>query len=179
MWDAIGQALKVFFEKHLIPTVISIVSAIVLLLVLPSNYWMIAKIGKTLFLVLATGICFLLVKLIISIFGGIQNARYRTQNEARYQENMEKEAQEHLEEWLSFVDKLPPQDRDLIIQFINSGNKPIIQRGYRCYSHNSIYETNAIITMENHDGSKTIKLDERFFNTMKAIYEQRGSISHF
>ena len=28
MWNAVGEALKIFLEKHLIPTTISIVSAI-------------------------------------------------------------------------------------------------------------------------------------------------------
>lgn len=51
MWDAVGESLKVFFEKHLIPTVIAIVSAIIAVLMLPSDFWMIEKIGKTGFVV--------------------------------------------------------------------------------------------------------------------------------
>ena len=38
MWQSIGDAIKIFLEKHLIPTVIAVVSAIVALVVLPSDY---------------------------------------------------------------------------------------------------------------------------------------------
>lgn len=46
MPDSIGEALKIFLEKHLVPTVISVVAAIVALLVLPTDYWMIEKNRK-------------------------------------------------------------------------------------------------------------------------------------
>lgn len=62
MPDSIGEALKIFLEKHLVPTVISVVAAIVALLVLPTDYWMIEKIGKTLFFFLVAGVVFSLFK---------------------------------------------------------------------------------------------------------------------
>lgn len=49
MHDIICEALKIFLERHLVPTVISVVVAIVALLVLPADYWMIEKIGKIMF----------------------------------------------------------------------------------------------------------------------------------
>ncbi len=50
MWDVIGQVLNTFLEKYFIPTIISIVVAIISLLILPTDFWMITKIGKSLFL---------------------------------------------------------------------------------------------------------------------------------
>ena len=70
MWDAVGESLKVFFEKHLIPTVIAIVSAIIAVLMLPSDFWMIEKIGKTGFVVLVAGVVFIIIKILIHILKG-------------------------------------------------------------------------------------------------------------
>lgn len=82
---------------------------------------------------------------------------------------------------VSFVDKLPPEDRELIRQFLRTNNKPIVERRhvYRAYNPNSIHNTNAIVSTENSDGSRLVKLDDRFYRTVKQIYEDRGSISHF
>lgn len=181
MPDSIGEALKVFLEKHLVPTVISVVAAIVALLVLPADYWMIEKIGKTLFFFLVAGVVFLAIQLLMLAWKGIQNLKHRAYINKSYREIKARENQEGLEEWLSFADKLPPDDREMILQFIRTGNQPIVERRhvYRTYNPNSIHNTNALITTENSDGSRSMKLDDRFYRTMKQIYEERGSISHF
>ena len=53
MREKLIDSLNIFLEKHLIPTVISVVAAIVAILLLPNEYWMIQKIGKHLFFFLA------------------------------------------------------------------------------------------------------------------------------
>ena len=68
MWEAIGQAIKTFVEKHLIPTVISVVVAISSFLILPSDYWMIERVGKVPFALLIAGISFLTIQLLIFFF---------------------------------------------------------------------------------------------------------------
>ena len=178
MPDSIGEALKVFLEKHLVPTVISVVAAIVALLVLPTDYWMIEKIGKTLFFFLVAGVVFLAIQVFVLLWKGIQHLKHRAYISKEYKEMKVRENQE---EWLSFADKLSPDDRELIRQFIRTENQPIVERRhvYRAYNPNSIHETNAIVTTENSDGSRLVKLDDRFYRTMKQIYEDRGSISHF
>lgn len=181
MPDSIGEALKVFLEKHLVPTIISVVAAIVALLVLPADDWMIEKIGKTLFFSLVAGVVFLTIQFFVLLWKGIQHLKHRAYIFKEYKEMKVRENQENLEKWLSFVDKLSPDDREMIRQFIRTENQPIIEyrHFYRAYNPNSIYETNAIVTTENSDGSRLVKLDDRFYRTMKQIYEDRGSISHF
>ena len=181
MPDSIGEALKVFLEKHLVPTVISVVAAIVALLVLPADYWMIEKIGKFLFFFLIAGVVFLVIQLLMLVWKGIQSLKHRAYIKKSYKEMKVRENQEGLEEWLSFADKLPPEDRELIRQFLRTDNKPIVERRhvYRTYNPNSIHCTNAIVTTENSDGYRLVKLDDCFYRTMKQIYEDRGSISHF
>lgn len=65
MWNAIGEALKIFLEKHLIPTAISFVISIITLIKLPKDYWMIEKVGKTLFFILVLLISFLAIELVV------------------------------------------------------------------------------------------------------------------
>ena len=179
MWNAIGESLKVFFEKHLIPTVVSIVLAILMMLVLPNNYWMIEKIGKTWFLVLVAGIVFLTVQLLLAISKGIRHLCYRAELERQSREIDTKKNQEVVEKWLSFVDKLSPDDRAQLIKFIENGNEPEIEHGYVWHSSESLYNTNLVIKMKGHDGFTLIKLDDNAYQVLKAIYEKRGSISHF
>lgn len=181
MHDIIGEALKIFLERHLVPTVISAVAAIVALLVLPADYWMIEKIGKIMFFFLVAGVVFLTIQFFVLLRKGIQYLKHRAYISEEYKEMKIRENQEDLEEWLSFTDKLPSDDRELIRQFIRTENQPIVERRhvYRACNPNSIYETNEIVTTENSDGSRLVKLDDRFYRTMKQIYEDRGSISHF
>ena len=68
MWEAIGQAIKTFVEKHLIPTVISVVVAITSFLIFPPDYWMIERVGKVPFALLVAGITFLVIQLLIFFF---------------------------------------------------------------------------------------------------------------
>ena len=171
MWEKLVESLNIFLEKHLVPTVISIVTAISAILFLPNEYWMIQKIGKHLFFFLVAGIVFLAVQLIIAIGKGISHLRYKSYISTEYHKHKNNEALENLDAWLSYVDGLPPEDRQLIVKFIQTGNQPIMERGYRMYNPDSIHSSEYIIKTQNADGSKLIKLNDRFYQLMKAIYE--------
>ena len=179
MWNAVSGALKVFFEKHLIPTVISIVLAIVAFLLLPADSWVIAKLGKSWFLILAAGVVFLVTQTIIAMVKGVRHLLYKADLARQCRDIDRKKSQEAVEEWLSFVDKLSPDERALIIKFIENGNKPETEHGYVWHSHDSIHNTNLLIKMKGHDGFTLYKLDEKAYLALKTIYDQRGSISHF
>ena len=97
MWNAIGEAIKLFFEKHLIPTTISIVSAIAAYLVLPVNYWMVEKLGKVWFLIFATGVAFLTIQLLIAVAKCIRHLLYRANLTRENEELARKKNEEELE----------------------------------------------------------------------------------
>lgn len=181
MFDSVGDALKVFLEKHLMPTVISIVTAIIALLALPADYWMIEKIGKVLFFALIAGSVFIAIQFLVLLWKIIKHLKRNMSDSKEYKEMKKLEHQEALEKWLSFGDRLPPEDRELVRQFLRTENKPIVEKrgSYRIYRDNSIYNTNAIVTTANIDGDRLIKLDDNFYRVMKQIYKDRGSISHF
>lgn len=179
MWEAIGEALKIFLEKHFIPTIISTVMAIIALLLVPTDYWMIEKVGKKLFLLLVAGSVFLGIKLLGVGKAWLEEAKYKARIERETKQRNAQEMEEAERTYLSFVDSLPPEDRDLIMEFIKNGNRPVVQHGYYGWNLNSIHQTKVIISTETRDGNKLLKLDERFYKAIKAIYERRGSISHF
>lgn len=179
MWNAIGEALKIFLEKHLIPTTISIVSAIAAYLLLPSDFWMIEKLGKTWFLIFVAGIVFLAVQLLIAGVKNIRQLLYKADLMRENERLAQKKNEEELEKWLSFMDNLSPDDRALIIRLIENENEPEIEHGYVWHSPDSIYGTNLLIKTKGHNGFTLIKLDERAYKNLKAIYDQRGSITHF
>lgn len=148
MWDAIGQAIKTFVEKHLIPTVISAVISIASFLVLPTDYWMITKIGKVPFALLVAGIVFLSVQFIMFCFGKItRQCAKRASKEHHNQSDikLEKEAMEKL--W-SEVDALSPDDRKALKEFIASGNAPIEKSSGSRYFGNSLFNSNWIVSTE-------------------------------
>lgn len=179
MWESLGGVLKVIFEKHLIPAILSMVCAIITLLILPVDYWMIEKIGTTLFLALIAGCIFLGIHLVIYIWNMFSRLIFKCNTNKRQKEYERQELLKEKEKWLTFVDSLSAQDRMLIISFIKSRNKPKVEQGHIWYESESLHNTNCIIKIDNGDGTKLFKLDERFYKVMKDLYEERGSISHF
>lgn len=148
MWNAIGEALKIFLEKHLIPTAISFVISIITLIKLPKDYWMIEKVGKTLFFILVLLISFLAIELVVFLFQKIQEKRFYSHQKNLNVIESAKEEKQSVEELLSFVDKLPPEDRKLIKYFIRTGNSPKILTGHMGGNPDSIFHTNAVVSTE-------------------------------
>lgn len=202
MWEALGESVKIFIDKHLIPTVISGVIAFSTLLILPDNYWMIDKLGKVWFFILIAGICFLAVSFITFI---IEQGRKRKSNKDIELFNAitaEKRAEENIRDWWKEVDKLPPEDRKLLRKFVESGNEPI-KRENVLYPYgtflNSFWTVSTEIDEVESDESidraslrviggydhmpmcktKLYKLDDRIYNTLKYSLDKYGKISNF
>lgn len=154
MWEAIGQAISVFVEKHLIPTVISVVVAIASFLVLPADYWMIARIGKVPFALLVAGISFLIIQFskfcfykICNLIPNIVADSYS--NESRAQMNKEK-----LEELWTAVDSFSPDDRQVLKGFISSGNAPIEKSSGSRYFGKSLFNSDWVVSTEEYGEKK-------------------------
>ena len=158
MWEAIGQAIKTFVDKHLIPTVISVVVALTSFLILPADFWMIERIGKVPFALLVAGIVFLIIQLLIFLFrkvhGWLSNksaAEHRFQNDLKHEKEV-------LEKLWSDVDALSPDDRKALKGFIASGNVPIEKSSGSRYFGNSLFNSNWIVSTEEYvEEAKTAK----------------------
>ena len=124
MWNAIVEFCRVFAEKHLIPSVVSIVGAIVTLIFIPSDYWMIVKVGKFLFFVLVAGVIFLGVKFLVLCWHKVMS--YKNDNDLKqyYNQSATKSEKKNIEELWTAVDKFNPDDRKLLCEFLESDNAP-------------------------------------------------------
>ena len=179
MWDAIASAIKIFAEKHLIPTIIALVVGVGALLILPADHWAIVKVGESKFFGFVVGVVFLIVQLIMAINTKTQRMRQAKSDEQRERERAEDEKVKYTEQLIAFVERLPADDRKLIMKFIKSGNNPIVDHVFWEFTKRPLYHSDVIVHILREDNSSLIKLEESFYNDMKAIYEERGSITHF
>ncbi len=208
MWEAIGQAIKVFVEKHLIPTVISVVVAIISFLVLPTDFWMITKIGKVPFALLVAGIVFLLIQFIIYCCNKIAKWLSNRKSSKYYGQNAIEDERKTLDELWSAIDAFNPDDKKTIKEFLQSNNAPIEKSSGARYFGNSLFNSNWVVSTEEYGEEKTVihipkelkgkaipvnpsifdggreiivkyKLRDEIFNALKYSMDKYGKISHF
>lgn len=181
MWEAIASILKVFLEKYFIPTIISVVGAILTLLYLPDKYsWTTDKIGTVGFVILIAGVIFLFLSLLIHIFKSINEYKFRHSMIIDSQKQDIRDSEKDIDTFMSFFDGVSPDERELVVKLIKSNNTPIEQRGLR-YSigRESIFNTDFIVKTQNKKGGYLIKINPRIFYKVKEVYEKYGTISHF
>lgn len=172
--------MKIFFEKHLTSTVLSLVIAIITFLMTSEDYWILAKIGKSLYLLLIFGLSFILIQFIQYISKILKRKKLSIQQDMFHQMVSEKEEKECKEKFLSFVDSLSPDDRNLIKEFIKSGNSPKVYDEFYCGTIDSILSIpEIIISTRNNNGTTSYKLKDEFYKAIRRIYEEQGRISHF
>ena len=206
MWGAITEFCKVFAEKHFIPSVIAVTGAIAALLFLPADYWMITKLGKLLFIFLASGVLFLLVKLLVFLWKKIGQHRENKAEKQYYTHSSQRNEKKRMEELWTAVDKWGPDDRQLLKEFLDSNNTPIYRTaGYRA-AGNSLLNSNWVISTEEYGEEESpvilsdrlkgkgipvgsfgvgrslvtkYKLHDDIFAALKYSKEKYGKISHF
>ena len=206
MWNAIVEFCKVFAEKHLIPSVISIVGAIISLIFIPSDYWIIVKIGKFLFFILVAGVDFLVVKFLV--FCWHKFVSYKSDNDLKqyYSQNATKSEKKNIEELWTAVDKFSPDDRKLLHEFLESDNAPITRSSGNRYFGNSLLASNWVVSTEEYGEEEQpiilseklkgkaipigamsagraivvkYKLHDDIYSALKYSKEKYGKISHF
>lgn len=124
--EKLADVLKIFIEKHLIPTMVSVVGTIITLLLFSEDNWIIIKIGKVLFIILTFCVYFLIIQFFFQIKKTIGKLASNI-NESNYlNEQNKKENKEAIRQINEFVDKLLPEDKDILISFIKNGNKILI-----------------------------------------------------
>lgn len=207
--DKFADVLKIFIEKHLIPSVISIAGAILTLLIVPEDNRVIVKIGKLSVGILAFCICFLLIQFVKLIINGIKKA-FNNAREFNYRmKQNEEENQEAIERINEFIDQLTPEDKNILIMFIKNGNKILIsfeRIGFNGF--NSLLDNTKIMNIAIYDGDisdidttrywitsdlqqtlsrgmrpvgrlKQYKLKDRVFHDLEIVYKTMGRLGNF
>ena len=207
--DKFADVIKIFIEKHLIPSVISIAGAIITLLMLPEDNWVVVKIGKMSVGILAFCICFLIIQFVAIIINGIKKAISNV-NEFNYRmKQNEIENREAINQINDFVDQLTPEDKEILITFIKNGNKTLIAYDRMGFgSLNSLLDNTNImnITIYNGDisdidtarywitsdlkqtlsqgmklvgGFKQYKIKDSYFHDFELVYKTTGKLGNF
>lgn len=202
MWEALGNAIKIFIEKHLIPSIVSIAAGITTVLILPDDNWMIVKIGQVWVGILAFAICFLVIKLLVLLAHGIKALFIKKANKEYDKKRNEEKEKEILEQLWSDVDALSPGDRKMLYVFIENENSPLEEdNGFHDY--NSLFSSAWVVStlvpyqMDNEEkpigtntyrvpithfinqGKKQYKLTDDIYQLLKYSKEKYGKISHF
>lgn len=125
--DKFADVLKVFTEKHLIPSVISVVGALVAFYLVAEDSLILLKLGNTLFIVLTFCVCFLAIQLISQVTGAIKKAFSSMKEYAYSFKQSERSNHEAIRNVHEFVDSLSPEDKEILITFVNYGNRILLE----------------------------------------------------
>lgn len=207
--DKFADVIKLFIEKHLIPTVISITGAIITLLIVPEDNWVIVKIGRLSVGILAFCVCFLVIQLMIKIVKGIKKGISNV-NEVNYRlKQNELKNQEAINQLNEFVDQLTPEDKNILITFIKNGNKILItydRMGFGGF--NSLLDNSNIMNIAIYNGDisdidttrywitsdleqtlsqgmklvggfKQYKIKDSYFHDFELVYKTTGKLGNF
>jgi hypothetical protein len=207
--DKFADVIKIFIEKDLIPSVISIAGALITLLIMPEENWIIVKIGKLSVSVLSFCICFLAIQLFVKIISGMKKAASNV-NEFNYRmKRNEIENQEAINQINEFVDQLAPEDKEILLTFIKNGNKILIAYDRMGFgSLNSLLDNTNIMNITSYDGDisdidttrywitsdleqtlnqgmrlvggfKKYKIKDSFFHDLELVYKTTGKLGNF
>lgn len=180
--SAFCEAIRVFAEKHLIPSVISLVLGGIVYLVTPEDFVVLKKLSGLYYFLLISGCIFLFVQLVIWF-----KERMYIKKESRRIENIENQnrkslCKENLKVLWDMVDEFSFEDREYLNQFVKNENKPIVIRGNYIYAYGRLFNSKNIHRQEGYDekGSYTqYILEDDFYNMLKISYELYGRISRF
>lgn len=127
--EKIADLLKIFADRHLIPSTASLAVSILCVAFLPEALGISNSVGKFFYGVLIFCLFFLLlqfVKYMFKVFNGMiaQKAKRRAEDKENKQNEQAKE-KESLENLWKYVDSLSPQDKNYLRVFLKNENQPI------------------------------------------------------
>ena len=146
MIDKLLDMLKLFLEKFLIPTVISVVMTFLIYFVTPIENNLIVKFTLTGYCVFVFCVCFLIVSLCKYIgkhsIAFIKNIFIKRQNKIKEQKNIDEQHRIAMDkmakEFRKAVNNFSPDDRKLLREFYKTNNKPIKRSTEQYFMRNTL-----------------------------------------
>lgn len=170
------KLLEIFLDKYFFDTIISVAVTLLINIVLPSNYWMIEKIGITYFRVFSFCAVFVIFNAVVSADKALKNKkRKKEQNEIKQRKRL-KQREENLEFWRNQADDLSYYERKVIVDFIKSGNA---QRKCNDFVMNSYKLSKYLLNTKDEHGYYIFKMNDNAFKVFSSIYEKYGKLGHF
>ncbi|WP_443624627.1 hypothetical protein [Catenibacterium sp.] len=170
------KLLEIILEKYFFDTIISVAVTLLVNIVLPSNYWMIEKIGITYFRVFVFCAVFVIFSVVVSAYKVLKNKkRKKEQNEIKQRKHL-KQREENLEFWRNQADNLSCYERRVIVDFIKSGNaqrkcNDLIMRSHKLSEY--------ILKTKDEHGCYIVKMNDNAFKAFSSIYKKYGKLGHF
>lgn len=172
------KPLVLFLKEHLMPTLISFVIAIVVYLLIPSDNWVLIKIGDDWFKLFIFSVCFILIHFLSYIKEKINVHRsYKKYVRSKKQRDAE-EYEKYIEDYRKYADRLSYEDRDFIRNCIQNKNEPIVIKIRNCYS-NSIYGSSNVLKTRNQNGQEVVRLTDTAYRIFTEIHYRYHKIGHF
>lgn len=205
--DKLAEVFKVFIERHLIPSLISIAGAIITLLLVPENHWVIVKIGIIWFVILAFCIYFISIQFLVFIVSRMRKIS-NSINEKRYMERVNVKSNNEAKQAINeFVDRLSVEDKEIILSFVRNGNKILIAFD-RIGNSNGLLWNSEILNISEYTGNikkidkdnywllpsleqtlaegmcpigvmKQYRLKESYFHNFNLVYKLTGKLGNF
>lgn len=183
MWKAIAAVIKAWGEKYTVPFVISVTVAVAVIIVIPSDYWMIEKVGLLLFGILVACVVFLIVLFIRYCFGCIQRHCTDRNNNSILTEQKKNEREQYLSKLWQRIDGFSPEERKTIRTLVNTGNQPIPRTSRCVYSCDSFWDSELVnsTTMIDEQGkiNEMYKLKDDIYLCLKFSMDKYNRISDF
>ncbi len=183
MWKAIAAVIKALGEKYTVPFVISVTVAVAVIIVIPSDYWMIEKVGLLLFGILVACVVFLIVLFIRYCFGCIQRHCTDRNNNSILTEQKENEREQYLRELWLRIDGFSFEERNAIHKLVDTKNQPIQKPLGPSRSCDSFWNSELVDSTEMTDNQgnriEMIKLKEYVYSILKYSQEKYNRISNF
>ena len=172
------KLVEVFLNKYFFNTIFSISGTLLINIILPNNYWMIEKIGITLFRVFVFCTIFSLSCAIVKIYETFRNWRNKQEQIKMNNYSSLEKREKNIELWRNLADDLSYYDRNVIVEFINNGNT---QRLYNEFTNISyeLEDSQYLLKTRNKHGQYVIKLNNEVFEVFSYIYEKYGKLGHF
>ena len=199
MFDKLVEIVKIFLEKHFIPTVASIALGLTAMICIPSDFYAIEKIGVDWFRVFLFCLSFLIVEGLNKIYryilkkGAERKEIIKKQEESELklkQQKLDRENREKsdLEDLWSIVDDFSAKDKKRIEKFLTTENKPISIPENELYmygNHKDLVKSRIVNLTKVKDecypeeAIYNFRLKDNFFLLLKISKEKYGKISHF
>ncbi len=132
-FDKLLDIVKMFLEKCLIPTVLSVVLTFVTYYKTPEDFSMLVKFTVTGYCIFTFCIWFLAIYFIMwlikMIFHGIKNLFEKANANEKLNKMQLKDEEKTLEVLWGYVDKLSIPDYKLLVQFLETENQPYCDNG--------------------------------------------------
>lgn len=180
--ETFSTALKVFLEKHSIPTILALVVGVIAFYFSPDDNAVLIKLGREWYVLLWAGVAFLIITLIVKIYYVIQKRQYYKFLRKNNEEYDQKKAERNIRLLWDRVDSFGIEDRKLLEQFLSTDNSPIERGGYFYCSYDSLLGSDWVksrqVNGKNGFCTQYI-LDYQIFQCLKYSKEKYGRIGNF